>query len=81
MCLTDADVHKLLCIFYKHFHEFVQSEQYGIDCDNKETVEELKKMLMYYELGCFDKDYVRDIITEEGDDVIDCDRTEFTPLP
>lgn len=77
MCITTADAHKVLCLFYDKLLELIASNQYGIECDNKELLTDLKALLAHYELGCLYNDYIRNLVIEEGDTVEDCLRASF----
>lgn len=77
MCLQPADVTKVICLFYEKLLEFIATEQYGVNCDNEDTINEIKLIWSQYEFGCYTNDYIRELIIDEAADMTFCDRDTF----
>lgn len=72
MPITTADVNKIICLFYLKVTELVDSDSYGVECDQDELLKEIKKLLKHYELNCYYSDFIREYVEDNEDFLESC---------
>lgn len=74
MCITTADVNKIICLFYQRVYDFIGNNSYGVECDQDALTTEIKKLLKYYEFNCYYSDFIREYVADNESDLDLCTR-------